>query len=92
MKTTKTTTLTNARHELSDLYLNRIHWLAGRARIAGTWLPVSTLVDLIEVEGISPGELLADFADLKAVDLLAALAWAHDHREQVALELDTLVA
>ncbi len=88
----KTTTLTRARHDLSDLYLNRISWLAGRPRIAGTWLPVSTLVDLIEVEGISPGELLADFADLKAVDLLAALAWAQDHREQVALELDALAS
>jgi uncharacterized protein (DUF433 family) len=47
----------------------------GKPCIRGLRYPVETLLDLLS-SGMTPDEILADYADLERDDLLAALAFA----------------
>jgi uncharacterized protein (DUF433 family) len=54
----------------------------GRPRIAGHRIRVQDIVIWTE-QGQSPDQIVADFPQLSLADVYAALAFYHDHREQI---------
>ena len=54
----------------------------GKPRIAGHRIRVQDIVLWTE-EGRSADEIVADFPQLSLADVYAALAYYHDHREQI---------
>jgi uncharacterized protein (DUF433 family) len=58
----------------------------GRARIAGHRIRVQDIVIWTE-QGRSPDQIVADFPQLSLADVYAALAYYHDHREDVDRQL-----
>jgi uncharacterized protein (DUF433 family) len=54
----------------------------GRARIAGHRIRVQDVVLWTE-QGQSPDQIVADFPQLSLADVYAALAYYHDHREEI---------
>ena len=54
----------------------------GRARIAGHRIRVRDIVLWTE-QGRSPDQIVADFPQLSLADVYAALAYYHDHREEI---------
>ena len=54
----------------------------GRARIAGHRIRVQDIVLWTE-QGRSPDQIVADFPQLSLADVYAALAYYHDHREEI---------
>ncbi len=54
----------------------------GRPRIAGHRIRVQDVVVWTE-QGQSPDEIVADFPQLSLADVYAALAYYHDHREEI---------
>ena len=54
----------------------------GRARIAGHRIQVHDIVLWTE-QGQSPDQIVADFPQLSLADVHAALAYYHDHREEM---------
>jgi len=58
----------------------------GAARIAGTRIPVWQLVEARNM-GVSEAQLLIDYPRLKAVNLVAAWAYAEDHPAEIDSEI-----
>lgn len=58
----------------------------GRPRIAGRRIKVQDIVIWHEWQGLSPDEIAADY-DLSLADIYAALAYYHDHREQINADI-----
>jgi uncharacterized protein (DUF433 family) len=54
----------------------------GRARITGHRIRVQDVVLWTE-QGQSPDQIVADFPQLSLADVYAALAYYHDHREEI---------
>jgi len=54
----------------------------GRARIAGHRIRVQDIVLWTE-QGQSPDQIVADFPQISLADVHAALAFYHDHREEI---------
>jgi uncharacterized protein (DUF433 family) len=54
----------------------------GKPRITGTRICVSDVVIWTE-QGRSPEEIVTDFPQLSLSDVFAALAYYHDHREEI---------
>lgn len=54
----------------------------GKPRIAGHRIRVQDIVLWTE-EGLSADEIVADFPQLNLSDIYAALAYYHDHREDI---------
>jgi len=54
----------------------------GRARIAGHRIRVQDIVLWTE-QGQSPDQIVADFPQISLADVYAALAYYHDHREEI---------
>ncbi len=54
----------------------------GRARIAGHRIRVQDIVLWTE-QGRSPDQIVADFPQISLADVYAALAYYHDHREEI---------
>jgi uncharacterized protein (DUF433 family) len=54
----------------------------GRARIAGHRIRVQDVVIWTE-QGQSPDQIVADFPQLSLADVYAALAYYHDHRDEI---------
>lgn len=54
----------------------------GRARVAGHRIRVQDIVLWTE-QGQSPDQIVADFPQLSLADVYAALAYYHDHREEI---------
>jgi len=66
----------------------------GRARVAGHRIRVQDVLLWTE-QGQSPDQIVADFPQLSLADVYAALAYYHDHREQIDRQIredDELVA
>jgi uncharacterized protein (DUF433 family) len=57
----------------------------GSARIAGTRIPVWQLVDAREL-GAREAQLLLDYPDLRAEDLVNAWSYAESHPEEIGAE------
>ncbi len=54
----------------------------GRPRIAGHRIRVQDVVIWIE-QGQSPDQIVADFPQISLADVHAALAYYHDHRDEI---------
>jgi len=54
----------------------------GRARIAGHRIRVQDIVLWTE-QGRSPDQIVAEFPRLSLADVYAALAYCHDHRDEI---------
>ncbi len=59
----------------------------GRPRIDGHRIRVQDVVSMYYVRGHSPEEILDDFPSLSLVKIHAALAYYHDHREELDREM-----
>ena len=60
----------------------------GRPRIAGHRIRVQDIVISHEALGLSPDEIADDFPTITLADVYAALAYYHDHREEIRKEID----
>jgi uncharacterized protein (DUF433 family) len=59
----------------------------GSARISGTRIPVWALVEAHRDLGVSEAQLLLDYPELRAVNLVDAWEYARDHRDEIAAEI-----
>ena len=55
----------------------------GKPRIAGHRIRVADIVVWHEKQGLSPDEIVAQFPQITLADVYAALAYYHDHREEI---------
>lgn len=55
----------------------------GKPRIAGHRISVADVVAWHERQGLSPDEIVAQFPQINLSDVYAALAFYHDHREDI---------
>jgi uncharacterized protein (DUF433 family) len=55
----------------------------GKPRIAGHRIRVEDVVVWHERQGLSPDEIVAQFPQITLADVYAALAYYHDHREEI---------
>lgn len=55
----------------------------GKPRIAGTRIRVQDVVIWHEQMGMSPDEIVATWTHLTLADVYAALAYYHDHQEEI---------
>jgi uncharacterized protein (DUF433 family) len=60
----------------------------GKARIAGHRIRVQDVVVWHEYQGLSPDEIVAQFPQIALADVYAALAYYHDHREEIHREME----
>ncbi len=59
----------------------------GKPRIAGTRIQVKHIVVLHERQGVSPAEIVSEYPHLTLAGIYAALAYYHDHREEVNTDI-----
>lgn len=55
----------------------------GKPRIAGHRISVADVVVWHERQGLSPDEIVAQFSQITLSDVYAALAYYHDHQEEI---------
>ena len=55
----------------------------GKPRIAGHRITVQNIVVWHEQMGMSPDEIAANYSSISLADVYAALAYYHDHREEI---------
>jgi len=55
----------------------------GKPRIAGHRIRVQDIVTWHESEGFSPDEIVSRFPQITLADVYSALAYYHDHREEI---------
>src|SRR4051812_46028674 len=60
----------------------------GKPRIAGTRIQVKDVALMHERMGMTPAQIVADYPHLTLADIHAALAFYHDHREQLDAEIE----
>jgi uncharacterized protein (DUF433 family) len=56
---------------------------SGKPRIAGTRIRVQDIVALHEFHGMSADEIVSGYPHITLGDVYAALAYYHDHREEI---------
>ena len=56
---------------------------SGRSRIAGTRIRVQDIAALHEFQGMTADEIVSGYPHITLADVYAALAYYHDHREQI---------
>ena len=59
----------------------------GKPRIAGHRIRVQDIVVWHEMQGQTPEEIVSDFPQLSLGDVHAALAYYHDHREEIRRQM-----
>ena len=59
----------------------------GKPRIAGSRIRVKDIVIMHERQGMRPEEIVSEFPHLTFADIHAALAYYHDHREELNAEI-----
>lgn len=76
-------------HQVSDVYPGiekDADVLGGDARIAGTRIPVWSIVEARRI-GMSDAEILATYPSLEPHDLITAWRYARDHVEEIEREI-----
>ena len=58
----------------------------GSARISGTRIPVWALVEASNL-GVSEAQILLDYPNLRAVNLVDAWSYASDHKNEIAAQI-----
>jgi uncharacterized protein (DUF433 family) len=61
----------------------------GKPCISGTRIRVQDIYVWHELQGQSPEEIVTDFKQLTLADVYAALAYYHDHREEIESEVQS---
>jgi len=59
----------------------------GRRRIAGSRIQVKHIVVMHERQGMSPEEIVSEYPHLTLAGIYAALAYYHDHREDINADI-----
>ena len=59
----------------------------GKPRIAGSRIQVKHVVVMHERQGMSPEQIVSEYPHLTLAGIYAALAYYHDHREQVNADI-----
>ncbi len=59
----------------------------GKARIVGHRIRVQDIAVWHEYQGLSADEIVAQFPQITLADVYAALAYYHDHREQIQRQM-----
>jgi uncharacterized protein (DUF433 family) len=59
----------------------------GKPRIAGSRIQVKHVAIMHERQGMSPEEIVSEFPHLTLAGVYAALAYYHDHREEINAEI-----
>jgi uncharacterized protein (DUF433 family) len=59
----------------------------GKPRITGTRIKVEQIVLWHERQGLTPAEIVSTWPHLTLADVHAALAYYHDHREEIEADL-----
>lgn len=59
----------------------------GKPRIAGTRIKVEQVVLWHERQGITPAQIVSTWPHLTLADIHAALAYYHDHRDEIEADL-----
>jgi uncharacterized protein (DUF433 family) len=59
----------------------------GKPRIAGSRIPVKHVVIWHERMGQSPSQIVSDYPHLTLADVYAAMAYYHDHREEINADI-----
>ena len=59
----------------------------GKPRIAGTRIQVKHIVVMHERQGMTPDQIVCEYPHLTLAGIYAALAFYHDHREQVNADI-----
>ena len=59
----------------------------GKPRIAGSRIRVKDVAIMHERQGIRPEEIVSEFPHLTLAGVYAALAYYHDHREEIDAEI-----
>jgi uncharacterized protein (DUF433 family) len=59
----------------------------GKPRIAGSRIRVKDVVIWHDRQGMNPAEIVSKWAHLTLSDIHAALAYYHDHREEINVEI-----
>lgn len=59
----------------------------GKPRIAGSRIRVKDVVIMHERQRMTPEAIVSDFPHLTLADIHAALAYYHDHREEINAEI-----
>lgn len=61
----------------------------GKPRIAGHRITVQNIVVWHEKLGMSPDEIAATYPSITLADVYAALAYYHDHRDEIRMQMKT---
>ncbi len=61
----------------------------GQPRIAGTRIQVKNVVIWHERMGQTPTQIVSDYPHLTLADIYAALAYYHDHREEINAKIQS---
>ena len=59
----------------------------GKPRIAGTRIQVKHIVVMHERQGMTPAQIVSEYPHLTLAGIYAALAYYHDHREEVNADI-----
>jgi uncharacterized protein (DUF433 family) len=59
----------------------------GKPRIAGSRIQVKHVVVMYERQGMTPEQIVSEYPHLTLADIHAALAYYHDHREEVNADI-----
>jgi uncharacterized protein (DUF433 family) len=59
----------------------------GKPRIAGTRIQVKHIVVMHERQGMTPSQIVSEYPHLTLAGIYAALAYYHDHREDVNADI-----
>ena len=87
------TTILSPKTEDSTLLVIREHIVrtpetcGGKPRIEGSRIPVKHVVIWHERMGQSPAQIVSDYPHLTLADVYAALAYYHDHREEINADI-----
>ena len=81
---TPTTTTASAVPSLADYIVKSPGVCNGQPRIAGTRIKVKHVYNWVERMGMTPAQVVAEYPHLTMAQVHAALAYYHDHSEEIA--------
>ena len=69
--------------------VSRKGYCGGRPIIAGTKFPVSSVVNYILKQGMTPEELVKEFPHLSFSQIYDALSYYYDHKEEMDKDIES---
>jgi uncharacterized protein (DUF433 family) len=92
MEQTETSTWDPARHPeawtgLADMIIKTPGTCSGRARIAGTRIKVEHIYNWVEVQRMTPAEVVREYPHLNLAQVRAALAYYWSHEQEIQRDI-----